>query len=316
MSQGASPTAAEPDTLERTSPPTARVVRVLNFLVAHQGRRFGLAEVSRRCAISKPTCLGILTELVAAGYLTREPHAKTYGLGPALISAGRAARRDLPNSPLVHQELAALSARFGTIFTASAVIGDKIVVIDIVCPPGMSAPATIGQTYPFAPPVGLMYVMWEPDEDLDRWLAREPALPVDLDRDHLRRVAADCRSAGYLVEGTTKEAMRLHTLMAGIGARDLPADVRYLLGEMVSGLGDRSYFADALADPVGSHRVGLIAAPAFDADARQMLVLNMYVDRIVPNPEILDLGAALRAAADRITAEVGGRDPFAAPTAR
>ncbi|MEU6584353.1 helix-turn-helix domain-containing protein [Nocardia sp. NPDC046763] len=310
MSQSASSTTAGQDTLERTSPPTARVVRVLDFLVAHQGRRFGLAELSRRCAISKPTCLGILTELVAAGYLTREPQSKTYGLGPALIAAGRAARRDLPASPLVHQELETLSARFGTIFTASAVIGDQIVVIDIVSPPGMSAPASIGQTYPFAPPVGLMYVLWEPDEDLDRWLAREPALPVDLDRDHLRRVAADCRATGYLVEGTTKEAMRLHTLMAGIGARDLPADVRYLLGEMVSGLRDRSYFADALGDSAGSHRVGLIAAPVFDADARQMLVLNMYVDRVVANPEIITLGAALREAADRITNEAGGRDPF------
>ncbi|SEM02180.1 IclR family transcriptional regulator [Rhodococcus maanshanensis] len=307
---GDSQSAGARDGLERTSPPTARVMRLLDFLVAHPEERFGLAELSRRCEVSKPTCLGIVTELVAGGYLTREPKGKTYGLGPTLIPAGRAAQRALSAGPMVRAHLEELSGRFHAICTASAVVGDKIVVIEIVAPPGMRAPAKVGQVYPFAPPVGLMYLLWEPDEELDRWLAREPVLPVDLDRDHLRRVAADCRASGYLVEGMSPEMMRLHTMMAGAVARDLPADVRYLLGEMVSSLGERMYYGETLRDSAESHRVSLIAAPAFDADARQSLVLNMYVDREVTNAEIATLGSALSGVAERITAEAGGRDPF------
>jgi DNA-binding IclR family transcriptional regulator len=308
---------AEPrDGLERTSPPTARVVRLLNFMVAHQGSRYGLAELSRRCEVSKPTCLGIVTELVAAGYLTREEKGKTYGLGPALISAGRAAQRDLAAGPMVRAYLEELSERFRTICSASAVVGDKIAVVEIVAPPGVRAPAQVGQTYPFAPPVGLMYLLWEPDEEVDRWLRREPVLPVDLDRDHLRKVAADCRASGYLVEGMTPESMRLHTMMAGAATHDLPADVRYLLGEMVSNLGERMYFGESLRDSAETHRVSLIAAPTFDADARTSMLLNMYVDREIANSEIATLGTALRGVADQITAEAGGRDPFVSLTGR
>ncbi|GAA4482759.1 helix-turn-helix domain-containing protein [Rhodococcus olei] len=296
--------------LERTSPPTARVVRLLDFMVAHPGERFGLAELSRRCDVSKPTCLGIVTELVAGGYLTREARGKTYGLGPALIPAGRAAQHALSAGPTVRPHLEELSRRFGAICTASTVVDDKIVVVEIVTPPGMRAPAKVGQMYPFAPPVGLMYLVWEPDEELDRWLAREPVLPVELDREHLRRVAADCRASGYLVEGMSPEMMRLHSLMAGAVARDLPADVRYLLGEMVATLGERMYHGEMLRDSAQSHRVSLIAAPTFDADARQVLVLNMYVEREITNAEIVTLGSALGEVGERITAESGGRDPF------
>ncbi|NEW39873.1 MarR family transcriptional regulator [Nocardia cyriacigeorgica] len=302
--------AVDAATLDRTSPPTARVVRLLNFLVAHQGERFGLAELSRRCEVSKPTGLGILTELVAAGYVTRDPRGKTYGLGPALIAAGRAAQRDMVASPTVRLELEGLSERFDAICTASGVVGDKIVVLEIVAPPGTTAPAKVGQTYPYAPPVGLMYLLWEPDSELDRWMEREPVLPVELDRDQLLEAAADCRASGYLVEGTSREMMRLHTLMAGAVGHDLPADVRYLLGEMVANLGRRMYFGRTLNDSAGPHRVSLIGAPVYDVDGRQSMVLNIYIDRVIENAELTELTSALKAAGDRLTAEAGGYDPF------
>ncbi len=35
----------------------------------------------------------------------------------------------------------------------------------------------VGQSYPFAPPVGLMFVLW--DEEAERnWLAKEPTIPL------------------------------------------------------------------------------------------------------------------------------------------
>jgi DNA-binding IclR family transcriptional regulator len=75
----------------RRSAPVERVVRLLDFLVARRGQRFGLSELARDLDLSKPTCLAILTELVAGGYLVRKPRTVTYGFGPALVAAGRAA---------------------------------------------------------------------------------------------------------------------------------------------------------------------------------------------------------------------------------
>ena len=70
----------------RTSPPTERVVAILDFLARHPHDRFGLSELARRLDLSKPTCLGIVTTLTESGYLLRDAQDKSYRLGPALIA--------------------------------------------------------------------------------------------------------------------------------------------------------------------------------------------------------------------------------------
>ncbi|HEX9335776.1 MAG TPA: helix-turn-helix domain-containing protein, partial [Pseudonocardiaceae bacterium] len=145
-------------TLARRSPPTERVVAVLDFLVARQGERFGLSELARNLGLAKPTCLGIVTALTAGGYLVRDPVTKTYGLGPALIAAGRVARTDFAVGAVARRRLAGLSARYDTVCTASAVVGERIMVLELTGPAQAVATVKVGQSYPFAPPVGLMYV--------------------------------------------------------------------------------------------------------------------------------------------------------------
>lgn len=295
----------------RRSPPTERVVQVLDYLVARQDQRFGLSELARALSISKPTCLGILTALVSGGYLTRDGASKTYGLGPALIAAGRAAQRGFAVGPIARTHLDRLAAEFGSVCTASAVVGDRIMILEVAAPPGMAVGRTavkVGQAYPFAPPVGLMYVLWSVDEELEAWLRREPTLPVVLDRDLLRQVVEDCREAGYLVERLTPMGRRLFSLMQGVAGHDLPSEIRELLGEMVSSLGERVYLGrETAAD--AEYPVSLIAAPAYDADGHQSLVLTLDVGSSISGAEIVRRGKALAAAADAVTAEVGGRLP-------
>ena len=293
MSQGAQP---------RRSPPAARVVAVLDFLARRPSERFGLSELARLVGLSKPTCLGILNELTAAGYLMRDGVAR-YGLGPALIAAGQAASQGYALGALARQHLEPLSAEFGAVCTASAVAGDKIVMLESVGPKGLESQG-VGRVYPFAPPVGLMYVLWEPDVVFERWLDLEPALPVRLDRDHLRRVVTQCREAGYLVESLTPIGQRLHRLMAGVEVDELPAEVRELVGEMVSSLGERVYL-DSGAE--GSHPVNVIAAPTFDGGGRQSMVLTLHVGAEISAAEIRRRGESLAAAAAAVTTEAGGR---------
>ena len=75
---------------ERSSPPTRRVVDVLNLLAADPGCALTLSAIAGEAAISAATCLGILNELAGAGYLVRHPD-RTYSLGGALVSIGTAA---------------------------------------------------------------------------------------------------------------------------------------------------------------------------------------------------------------------------------
>ncbi|NMM86081.1 ArsR family transcriptional regulator [Rhodococcus sp. SRB_17] len=292
----------------RQSPPTERVVQVLDYLVARPEQRFGLSELARALEISKPTCLGILTVLTDRGYLARDEALKTYGLGPALIAAGRAAQRGFAVGPIARAHLQKLSAEFGTTCTASAVVGDRIRVLEVTGPERIRVAARVGQVYPFAPPVGLMYVLWGSDDDLENWLGKEPSLPVRLDRERLWSVVRECRGAGYLVESLDPIGQRLHTLMAGVATHDLPPEVRELLGEMVSSLGERVYLGRDISSD-DEHPVSLIAAPTYDAEGHQALVLTLYVGGAISGAEIVRRATALVEAADAVTAEVGGRSP-------
>lgn len=288
----------------RRSAPTQRVVQLLDFLVERGRKRYGLSELARELDMAKPTCLGILTELTAAGYLVRDPHTHTYGLGPALIAAGRVAQDGFAISAIARGELAELSAKYRTTCTASAVVGDRISVLESTGP-GM---VKVGASYPFAPPVGLMYVLWDTAEAFDAWLATPSTVPLRQDETRLRQVVAECRARGYLVESMTGAGRRLYSLLAGVADRDLPDELRELVGELVSSLGERVYLGADLR-PRKEHPVSLLAAPTYGGDGRQNMVLTMYVGASITGAEIARRGAALMAAADAVTRASGGRAP-------
>src|SRR3954447_1472125 len=292
----------------RRSPPTQRVVAILDHLLAHPGERFGLSELARAVGVSKPTCLGIASTLTELGWLTCHGDSRLYGIGPGLVAAGKLARGAVPAAGAAERELAQLAGRFGCACSASAVVGEEIVVLTSIRADGRGEGVLAGSRYPFAPPVGLMYVVWDGDAAIEQWLARQPALPVAIDRTHLRRIVAECRERGYLVEGLTEVGVRLHTLMAGVAAYDLPDEVRGLVGEMVSTLGERVYLGEELATR-GRHPTHLLAAPTFGPDARQELVLTMYVGQAMTGAEITRRGKALMSTAAAVTEAVGGMPP-------
>lgn len=291
----------------RGSPPTDRVIAVLEFLAAHPGDRFGLSELARRLELSKPTCLGILTALTGAGYLVRDDgdtgRDKTYRLGPALIALGHRAQETLRVSPAARAELGALAAEFGTAAAVSAVIEDRITVLDLIGPPGVDVGVTIGQSYPFAPPVGLMFVLWDPAA-LRAWLAMAPTVPLRTDSARLDLVVAACRSAGYLVERQTPAGRRLYALMAGVSGT-LPDELQALLRELVADIGERVYLP---GENPGSerHDISVISAPVYDQHRRQAMVLSLHIGHPLTDAEITARAGALVAAADRMTAQLSG----------
>src|ERR671910_3437644 len=134
----------------RASPPTERVVRILDFLAGRPEERFGVSDLARRLGLSKPTCLGIVTSLTDAGYLVRDPGDKTYRLGPSLITLGHKAQESLRVSPAARDELRRLSARFGVTVALSGVVDDRITLLDLVAPAGARPGVEVGQSSPCA----------------------------------------------------------------------------------------------------------------------------------------------------------------------
>jgi DNA-binding IclR family transcriptional regulator len=294
------------DSSGRASPPTDRVVAVLDFLARHPHDRFGVSEVARRLGLSKPTCLGIVGTLAAADYLVRDAQDKTYRLGPALISLGHAAQESMRVNPAAREELRRLSSKYDTTAALSAVIDDRITLLELVGPPGADVGVRVGQSYPFTPPVGLMFVLWD-DDALRTWLAKEPTIPLRTDTDRLDRVIAECRTTGYLVELLTPGGRRLYALMAGMSSA-LPDELRALLGELVSDIGERVYLrSEATASgPRQRHDVSVISAPVYDHHRRQAMVVSLQIGRALSDGEITRCARGLMTAASTLTAQLGG----------
>ncbi|MGV0835516.1 IclR family transcriptional regulator [Mycolicibacterium thermoresistibile] len=296
--------------VRRTSPPTQRVVRVLEFLAHHPHDRFGASELARRLELTKPTCLGILATLADVGYAVRDPTDKTYRLGPALIALGQAAQESLRVNPDARAQLRELSRAFDGTAALSAVVDDRITVLELVAPPATTPPVRVGQSYPFAPPVGLMFVLWD-DDAVDAWLAKEPTIPLRTDNVRLHRVIAECRADGYLVERRTPAGQRLYALMAGMSAT-LPDELRALFGEMVSDIGERVYLRSEHPG-VQTHRdhperfdVSVISAPVYDHHQRQAMVVSLHIGCALTDDEIRHRAGAVVATADAVTRQLGG----------
>jgi DNA-binding IclR family transcriptional regulator len=289
----------------RASPPTARVVAILNFLAGHPHEHFGLSELARRIGLSKPTCLGILTTLADAGYVIRDAQQKTYRLGPTLISLGHTAQESMRVSPGARDELRRLSETFTATAALSGVVDDRITLLELVSPPGTPVTVQVGQSYPFAPPVGLMFVLWD-DRAVKGWLAKEPTIPLRTDSERLDRVIAECRTSGYLVERLTPGGRRLYALMAGMSST-LPDELRALLGELISDIGERVYLpGEANAK---THDISVIAAPVFDHHQRQVMVASLQIGRALSDTEITRHARGVCATADVLTAQLGGSKP-------
>ncbi|MCV7201225.1 ArsR family transcriptional regulator [Mycolicibacterium peregrinum] len=291
----------------RASPPTARVVAILDFLSRHPQERFGLSELTRRVRLSKPTCLGILSTLTESGYLIRDDADKTYRLGPSLISLGQMAQESMRVNPAARAELRALSAAFDTSAGLTAVVDDRITVLELVGPPGRDPGVRVGQSYPFAPPVGLMFVLWD-DDALRAWLAKVPTIPLRTESTRLHRVIESCRADGYLVERLTPGGRRLYALMAGMST-NLPDELRALLSELVSDIGERVYLLDEGPGGRAPHDISVISAPVFDHYQRQVMAASLHIGTALTDNEIGDRARALVATADALTKQLGGTKP-------
>ena len=155
-----------------------------------------------------------------------------------------------------------------------------------------------------------MFVLWD-ERAVRDWLAKEPTIPLRTDSARLERVIAECRESGYLVERLTPGGRRLYAMMAGMSS-NLPDELRVLLGELVSDIGERVYLpseSSAAAGGRAKHDISVIAAPVFDHHQRQVMVLSLQIGHALTDAEISKRARGLVAAAATLTAQLGGSQP-------
>jgi DNA-binding IclR family transcriptional regulator len=297
--------------MERRSPPTERVIRLLDLLALRPSEGLSLSELARRLDISKATGLGITSALTRAGYLMRDEDTKTYTLGPALLGLGRAASEGFTSLALARSEIRQLNQEVGLAASVATLVDDKIVLLDRTGPHGeLDRMLQPGQRYPYTPPSGLVLAAWLRDDGIEQWLADYPEVSMDASLDHLRALVDSARDLGFIIERMSDISVGALTVLAGLDGHDIPAPAVNAIANMVSSLADRHYVARDLR-PSRRYEVTFVTSPSFDVAGRPDLLLGLLVFRTnITYDELIGYGEAVRGAAARVTAQTGGRHPF------
>jgi DNA-binding IclR family transcriptional regulator len=297
--------------MERRSPPTERVIRLLDLLALRPSEGLSLSELARRLDISKATGLGITSALTRAGYLMRDEDTKTYTLGPALLGLGRAASDGFTSLALARSEIRQLNQEVGLAASVATLVDDKIVLLDRTGPHGeLDRMLQPGQRYPYTPPSGLVLAAWLRDDGIEQWLADYPEVSMDASLDHLRALVDSARDLGFIIERMSDISVGALTVLAGLDGHDIPAPAVNAIANMVSSLADRHYVARDLR-PSRRYEVTFVTSPSFDVAGRPDLLLGLLVFRTnITYDELIGYGEAVRGAAARVTAQTGGRHPF------
>lgn len=291
------------------SPPTARVVRLLEHLAQRPHEARSVSQLARELAMPRATCALIVDELVGLGWLAADRDGVVLGTGP--IPIGRAALASPGSATIAHDALVALEHDLGVACTTSAVIGGDIVVLERIGPPAAGGlDLRVGSRFPFSPPIGVMNIAWDPDDAIEAWMARSPwPLPAE----HVARLweaVHDMRRHGVLVERLSEHLPLAYALLAGIMSDELPHALRRVVGDVLYPLAGRDYLHAELRAG-HDYPVNIVAAPVFDDAGRQRFLIGAFLaDQAVPHARIVAVAERVRAAADTVTAALGGHDPW------
>lgn len=289
-------TVSDAESEGQPSPPTQRVVRVIELLADDPGAAITLAEIVRRTGFSRATAHAVLAQLTRSGWVTREDGHFTIGAG--FVALARHAERGYPlrrlAAPLVH-ELAAdldmpvfLAERQGTRITVTELVG--IPAMDWIRP---------GRHIPLRPPVCREFIAWSPEEDIEDWVGSAP----DGARDRLREVLEVICDRGYAVERLTAD----HAEMIGALASLKDSPVSDTLRSRVAGLLTELTTIDYLPEESHGHvAVVTVGAPIIDPSGVVVASIVACPNREMLATELEQMGKAVVAAADRV-AEAFGR---------
>jgi DNA-binding IclR family transcriptional regulator len=276
------------------SPPVVRVMRILDFLASHPRERFTVSELARRLEISTATCHAIVVTLVRSAHLTRGADGRVQ-LGPAMIPVGDAARSWLPVLQLARSELEATAAQFDVALVATVRAHDELVhlmrfggasLFDPMIQPALRLP--------LEPPLGTSFFAWEPDAEIQAWIARlrERGLPVDRYLDWI----AVARRLGF-VAGRDQPGSRALSDAVNRTETDAVA-ARAGIEERIEAIDPSIYLVDTDAE---GDRPTFVSSPVFDGEGRTRLVITA---ELTPGRDIdfAALAARMRDLTMRMTA--------------
>jgi DNA-binding IclR family transcriptional regulator len=268
------------------SPPTGRVIAVMELLAGHPNAPLALADICRELGISRSTGHAILHTLCASEWALRDPVSGKYSLGPAVAALSR---QTAPLPRLLRDPLHRFCGSIDMPVCISEVRNQTIVVVDAVAPDGTRAPVSAGLRLPFLAPFGREFVAWASTAAQKEWV--DGSGPVnDVFRARIPKVLKEIRERGYGLERLTDPLLRVFIAMQALDDGNAPDAVATRLAGAVADLTVVDFLAGELTEsPPGP--LATISAPIFDAAGRVVMSVSAQPYRQLTTAQVRTVGA-------------------------
>jgi DNA-binding IclR family transcriptional regulator len=290
---------------QATSPPTERVIAVIELLGSEPARQFTLAEICRSLDISRATGHAILTTLTAHDWVTRDPASAEYAWGPAMAGLTKPA-----NSLMYRGELQELAAAVGTQVSLTRREGRTLVVVESAGECLTGPRIGPGLRTPLVAPFGRDYIAGSSTDAQRAWLEAigepDPGL-----RRRMTAVLKEIRQRGFVVERLTKEYVRVYTALRALSVDGEIDMVTTQLARAFADLTTIDVLADEMDDKAG-HSIATISAPITDIDGAVIMSITAAVFTTLNSGAIRDLGAKVRDTAHSIEQRIAQHGRVAA----
>ncbi|MCM6773390.1 helix-turn-helix domain-containing protein [Nocardia sp. CDC159] len=279
------------------SPPTHRVVQVIELLSRRPAEHLSLARIVRETGMSRATAHAVLTQLSADGWTIRDAGGN-YGLGLGLLTVARRAEAAFPLRRLAQEPMRELTARLRVPVFLAERDADSILITEVLGTPSVPW-IRPGRRLPLAPPVAREFIAWAPESDRAAWLAT--ADPTH--RDRLLTVLDAIRTRGYSVERLADDSAPMLEALASLRDSPVTDPLRHRLNALIADLITIDYLPTELGP---DNAVVTVAAPIFTTTPTTVTATIVACpDTHLSATELETMGAAVRATADRITQSLG-----------
>jgi DNA-binding IclR family transcriptional regulator len=291
-----------------SSPPTQRVVRILNLLAREPEERLSASVIARRLDLNLATCQAILASLTETGFVVRSSEDRTFTLGPALVRLGEAARSLNPALTIVGEALERIHAETGYACAAAVVRdGHLIVARRVGSHASFPVPALADGAWPLSAPIGITTMAWRSNEEVRAWFEGSPRADDAEYRARLPLVLESIRATGACVWrfGSTAQLLlpQFETLIDAVGEGHDAGLVAQLV-QRLAFAGTEAYLPEEL-DAEDRLAVGLITAPVWGFGADPSIEISVHVYRdAMPAPEARALARRVAQVRTEVTTEM------------
>ncbi len=284
------------------SPPTERVLDVVELLASPAGAGSRLVDVARRLDISQGTAHAILAVLVARGWVSRDPVDRTFSLGPALGVTAALADGSRPLAHAAHTAAIRLSSELGLAASVTERSGDVIVLTFFGGGGSELEALPPGERIPFAAPFGPGFAAWEPEDGRLAWIGRGAASSPGLAA-RLTAYLDDTRARGHSIERMSPALVRTAQLMRSLEGDPSSDPVRRIIDDAlvdVAAAGLEPDTGDGDERPVTA-----LSAPVFDRHGLVVLNVAVHPFRVLDTTAVAALAGSLTEATTGISASLG-----------